>query len=186
MTQPSARRRQKDAGGVPGHGENLRQPSNDGMSWRHLHNADARNLLRLVPPSSVDLVLTSPPYAGLKDYGYQGQIGFGQNLEAYLQDMRSVLEACFIVAKPTATLWLVSDVFKANGEMVDLPGELARCASAAGWKLQDVVIWHKTKTLPWSHRGRLRKIFEYIHVFARSKAYKYYAERIRETEGLQE
>ena len=173
------------AGTLPGqHGAAM---SVKGPMPRHrLHNADARELRRLVPQGSVDLVLTSPPYAGLKNYGYEGQIGFGQSLEAYLQDMRSVLEACFNVAKPTATLWLVSDVFKTNGAMVDLPGELARSASDAGWKLQDIVIWHKTKTLPWSPRGRLRKIFEYIHVFAKSKAYKYYPERIRETEGLQE
>ncbi|MBI2917611.1 MAG: site-specific DNA-methyltransferase [Chloroflexi bacterium] len=160
--------------------------SNGHATWCRLHNGDARDLLRIIPQDSADLILTSPPYADLKDYGYKGQIGFGQTFDAYLQDMRGVLEACFEAAKPTATLWLISDVFKKNGEMIDLPAELARCASDAGWKLQDVVIWHKTKTLPWSHRGRLRKIFEYVHVFAKSKNYKYFPERIRETEGLQE
>jgi len=154
--------------------------------WCRLHNADARDLLDLIPQGSVDLILTSPPYADLKDYGHQGQIGFGQTFEAYLHDMGGVLDACFKVAAPSATLWLISDVFKKNGEMVDLPAELVRCASKAGWKLQDVIIWHKTKTLPWSHRGRLRKIFEYVHVFAKSRNYKYFPERIRETEGLQE
>ena len=163
-----------------------RTPPNGLMSWCRIHNGDARDLLRLVPEDSVDLILTSPPYADLKDYGYEGQIGFGQPFDAYLQDMSRVLEACFKVAKSSASLWLVSDVFKKNGEMVDLPSELARCAQEAKWKLQDIIIWHKTKTLPWSHRGRLRKIFERVYVFSKSKAYKYYPERIRETEGLQE
>lgn len=165
-------------------GANLKESPQAG--WLRLHCGDARTLTDIVPPESIDLVLTSPPYADLKDYGHPGQIGFGQSYDTYLQDLKHIFADCHNVCKPSGSMWIVVDTFKRNGALVQLPFEVSQQASQAGWKLQDVIIWHKTKTLPWSHQGRFRRIFEYILFFSKSRRYKYYPERIREIDGLKE
>ena len=45
---------------------------------------DSRRMLE-VEDNSVQLVLTSPPYYHIKDYGVEGQIGYGQSLHEYLK-----------------------------------------------------------------------------------------------------
>jgi len=45
---------------------------------------DSRKIVE-VEDESVDLIITSPPYWHIKDYGVQGQIGYGQSLHEYLK-----------------------------------------------------------------------------------------------------
>jgi len=47
---------------------------------------DSRNMKEL-SNNSVDLIITSPPYWHLKDYGVKNQIGYGQTLHEYLKDL---------------------------------------------------------------------------------------------------
>ncbi|NRA97895.1 MAG: site-specific DNA-methyltransferase, partial [Planctomycetes bacterium] len=57
---------------------------------------DARGLPE-VEDASVHLVVTSPPYWQLKDYGRQGQIGFNQDLNAYHDALEEVWRTCWRV-----------------------------------------------------------------------------------------
>jgi DNA modification methylase len=40
-----------------------------GMMWGMIHHGDALTVLRTMPDNSVNCVVTSPPYFGLRDYG---------------------------------------------------------------------------------------------------------------------
>lgn len=40
-----------------------------------LHHGDALDVLGTLPTESVDCIVTSPPYYGLRDYGVDGQYG---------------------------------------------------------------------------------------------------------------
>lgn len=53
-----------------------------------------------------------------------------------------------------------------------------------GWKLQEIIIWEKDKTVPWTHQGQMRNIFEYILVFSKSKQYTFHIDRVRDFENL--
>ena len=53
-----------------------------------------------VEDNSVDLVVTSPPYWHIKDYGVEGQVGYGQSLHEYLKDLYRVWKECYRVIKP--------------------------------------------------------------------------------------
>src|ERR1700683_280668 len=151
------------------------------------HIEDARDILSVLPPSRViDTTVTSPPYWNLKDYGSKKQLGFGQQYETYLDDLEEVFSGVYKITKKTGSLWIVIDTIKHNGELKLLPFDLARRLKRVGWILHDIIIWHKDKTLPWSHRGKLRNIFEYILFFSREKHFKYYLSEVRETEGLKE
>ncbi|SPU44258.1 DNA-methyltransferase [Brevundimonas diminuta] len=67
---------------------------------------DVRDRLREMTADSVDCVVTSPPYWGLRDYGVDGQIGLEPTLAEHLAVMVEVFEEVRRVLKPTGTLWL--------------------------------------------------------------------------------
>lgn len=67
---------------------------------------DVRDRLREMAPDSIDCVVTSPPYWGLRDYGVEGQIGLEPTLGEHLAVMVEVFEEVRRVLKPTGTLWL--------------------------------------------------------------------------------
>ncbi len=147
---------------------------------------DARNLRKKIKPSSLDVTITSPPYFDMKDYGHSDQIGFGQSYEAYLKDLKGIFQNIYDATKDTGSLWVIIDTFKRDGAVVPLPFDFAREVSVAGWKLQDIIIWKKDKTVPWSKKGTTRKIFEYVLFFSKSQVFKYYSERAREIKDLKE
>ncbi len=51
---------------------------------------DAKKKLKSIPDESVHLMVTSPPYGQIKNYSRSGQIGFGQEIDAYHNDLNKV------------------------------------------------------------------------------------------------
>jgi len=150
-----------------------------------VHHGDARTLSKRLPDSCVDVTITSPPYFDMKDYGVENQIGFGQDYKTYLSDLQKVFSEVFRATKAQGSLWIVIDSFRRNQEVVPLPFDLAAQLKESGWILRDVIIWKKERTLPWSHKGTTRKIFEYVMVFAKSdNIIKYFPDRHRDTSDL--
>lgn len=147
---------------------------------------DARNLRKKIKPSSLDVTITSPPYFDMKDYGHSGQIGFGQTYETYLKDLQEIFKNVYEATKNSGSLWVIIDTFKRDGVVIPLPFDFAREISLAGWKLQDIIVWKKDKTVPWSNKGATRKIFEYVLFFSKGTDFKYYSERAREITDLKE
>lgn len=68
--------------------------------------ADVFAGLAQLPDDSVDCVVTSPPYWGLRDYGVEGQIGMEPTLAEHLEIMAQVFREVRRVLKPEGTLWL--------------------------------------------------------------------------------
>lgn len=67
---------------------------------------DCRAMLRTLEADSVDCVVTSPPYWGLRDYGVSGQLGMEATLGEHLTTMVEVFREVRRVMKPEASLWL--------------------------------------------------------------------------------
>ncbi|MBN2230283.1 MAG: site-specific DNA-methyltransferase [Candidatus Thorarchaeota archaeon] len=145
---------------------------------------DSRNLLDMMEPNSVDVIITSPPYFDAKDYDVDNQIGFGQTYEVYLNELEKVLSDCYKVAKDTGSLWLIMDTVVRDGHMHLIPFELAQNMSdqTDSWKLTDIIIWNKGKSLPWTKKGTFRKVSEYIFFFRKGENFKFEIDRIREPE----
>ncbi|MFG1429311.1 DNA-methyltransferase [Roseixanthobacter glucoisosaccharinicivorans] len=70
--------------------------------WR----GDVREMLAAMEPDSVDCVVTSPPYWGLRDYGVAGQIGLEPTLGEHLDVMVEVFRLVRRVLKPSGTCWV--------------------------------------------------------------------------------
>lgn len=145
---------------------------------------DTRDLVHLLPKNCIDAIVTSPPYFDLKDYGEEHQIGTGQVYEEYLDDLDSIFSKIYKACKDNGSLWLVLDTFTQERKTILLPFELANKLELTGWNLEEVIIWQKDRTVPWSSPGRFRKSFEYILMFSKSPDFKFYGNRLRETLGL--
>ncbi len=148
---------------------------------------DARNLEKFFPADKpiVDLIITSPPYWDMKEYGkVPNQIGYGQSKEEYFNDLALILASCFRVTKDSGSLWLIADTFRRAGKLELLPFDLAIIAKNIGWKLRDLIIWDKQYSLPWHQKGQMRNTSEYILVLSISDNYKFEIDRIKDIDEI--
>ena len=80
-----------------------------------LYHGDVLEILPQLPEASVQTVVTSPPYWGLRDYGSDGQIGLEPTPEKYCANMVAVFREVWRVLKPTGTVWMnLGDSYVAN------------------------------------------------------------------------
>jgi DNA modification methylase len=77
---------------------------------------DARDVLATLPAESVQCVVTSPPYYGLRDYGCAGQIGLEATPDEYLATMVAVFREVKRVLRPDGTCWVnMGDSYATTG-----------------------------------------------------------------------
>lgn len=142
------------------------------MKLNTIYNFDSRKLSDIISKEiKVQTTITSPPYFDMKDYGVDGQVGFGQKYDVYLEDLKKIFAQVYHLTKEDGTLWIIIDTFKRNNAVVTLPFDLVQKLKETGWLLQEIIIWKKDKTVPWSSNGFMQRKFEYILFF--SKGYKY-------------
>jgi len=77
---------------------------------------DVMNCMTTLEDASVDMVMTSPPYWGLRDYGVEGQWGLEKHPSEWIERMVELGEEIKRVLKPTGTYWLnVGDTYCSTG-----------------------------------------------------------------------
>lgn len=92
------------------------------MAVRILHG-DCRDVLKTLPDESVQCVVTSPPYFGLRDYGVDGQIGLEETPDAFVAEMVGVFREVRRVLRSDGTLWLnLGDSYASGGRATRDPG----------------------------------------------------------------
>jgi len=147
-----------------------------------IHRADSRSMAECAE-ASVDLVVTSPPYWQIKDYGIPGQIGHGQTLHAYLADLASVWFECCRVLRPGTRLCVnIGDQFASatlhgRYRVIPLHAEVICQCAALGLDYMGSIIWRKKTTMntsggatimgsfPYPPNGIVELDFEYILLF---------------------
>lgn len=67
---------------------------------------DSLEVLRTLPPESVDCVITSPPYFNLRDYGVEGQIGLESSWQEYIGKLIAVFDEVKMVLKKEGTCFV--------------------------------------------------------------------------------
>lgn len=162
------------------------------MSWDGRIRADARALP--IADETVQCVVTSPPYWGLRDYGQDGQIGLEKTPQEYVETMRGVFREVWRVLKPDGVLWLnLGDCYVAKAEnqvpqttglrpknLVGIPWRVAFALQADRWWLRSDIVWAKPNPMPESVRDRPTRAHEYVFMLTKSARYFYDAEAIKD------
>jgi len=150
------------------------------MTRPKLLKGDAREVLKGLKDESVQCVVTSPPYWGLRDYGSEGQLGLEETPEEYVGNLVSVFQEVKRVLRKDGTVWLnLGDSFM-DKSMVGIPWRVAFALQADGWYLRSDIIWNKPNPMPESIKDRPTKSHEYIFLLTKSKKYYYDNEAIKE------
>jgi len=131
----------------------------DFNSLQHiLINADALEVLDIIPEDCIDLVVTSPPYDNLRDY--KNEIVW--NYEIF----KNIATKLYRVIKKGGTIvWVVGD--KTDNKNKTLTSfRQALYFQEIGFKIYDVIIYEKSGTGP-PHPGRYFNAFEYMFVISK-------------------
>jgi DNA modification methylase len=85
------------------------------MKINVIHNQNCLKGLKLLPDNSVDCIVTSIPYYGLRDYGDPEQIGLEETPELFVKEIGKVFKQAKRVLKEDGTLWLnIGDSYARN------------------------------------------------------------------------
>lgn len=148
---------------------------------------DVREQLRTLPAGSVDTVITSPPYVGLRNYGMAGQIGLEPHVDAWIEALCEVGAELARVLKPTGSWWLnLGDSYSRNTRLgapakglLLAPERLALALAKNGWLIRNKVVWAKPNAMPTSTRDRLACTWEVLYFLVRSPNYTFDLDGIR-------
>lgn len=150
-----------------------------------IYTGDAVSVMKSWPDEFIDLVLTSPPYFGLRDYGVKGQIGRELDAPHYIENLLEVLSECRRVLKPTGSLFLnIGDSYK-DKTLLAIPWRVALALMEEGWILRNEIVWAKPWGLPHPVKDRLNTTHEKIFHLVKEKSYYYDLDAIRiPTKGI--
>lgn len=147
-----------------------------------LINGDSRNL-SLIPDKSVHLIITSPPYWQLKDYGNNDQIGFHDSYESYINNLNIVWSECYRILHDGCRLCInigdqfARSVYYGRYKVIPIRTEIIRFCETLGMDYMGAIIWQKQTTMnttgggavmgsfPYPRNGILKIDYEFILVF---------------------
>lgn len=121
-----------------------------------LFNKDCAIGLEKLKSESIDLVVTSPPYDGLRTYN-----GYSFDFERIAQELYRVVKVGGIV------VWIVSDGVE-NGSETGTSFKQALYFKQIGFNIHDTMIWEKD-TFTFPNASRYYPVFEYMFVFSKGK-----------------
>ena len=96
--------------------------SEDYSMNRTILRGDVLEKLVEINDSSIDCIISSPPYWGLRDYGVSGQLGLEPDFRDYLSTMNDIMIQLKRVLKNTGTCWInLGDTYNSSGSSSDHP-----------------------------------------------------------------
>lgn len=153
------------------------------MNTQHtIINGDSRQMTEL-PDKSVHLVITSPPYWQLKDYGSDNQIGFHDSYENYINNLNLVWKECYRVLHNGCRLCVnIGDqfaraVYYGRYKVIPIREEIIKFCETIGYDYMGAIIWQKVTTsnttgggvqmgsYPYPRNGILKLDYEFILIF---------------------
>lgn len=87
------------------------------MELNKIYQGHCLDVLKTLTSESVNTVVTSPPYWGLRDYGVDGQIGLENSVEDYVSALVDVFREIKRILKDDGTVWLnLGDAYAGSGK----------------------------------------------------------------------
>lgn len=143
---------------------------------------DSRSLNKIAD-KSVQLIVTSPPYWQLKDYGTVDQIGFNDSYEEYINNLNLVWQECNRILADGCRLCInigdqfARSVYYGRYKVIPIRTEIIRFCESLGMDYMGAIIWQKTTTMntsgggavmgsfPYPRNGILKMDYEFILLF---------------------
>lgn len=189
--------------------ETVPSPERTTLSDSIIYEGDALRVLGLLPSASMQCVVTSPPYWGLRDYGIEGQIGLEEALPQFINRLVAVFAEVKRVLKDDGVLWLnIGDGYTSGNrgyrapdrknraramsvrpdtpeglkpkDLLGIPWRLAFALQDDGWYLRSDIVWHKPNAMPESVKDRPGRCHEYVFMLTKSERYYYDYDAARE------
>ncbi|WP_460178084.1 DNA methyltransferase [Thermodesulfovibrio hydrogeniphilus] len=151
-------------------------------TWHKIIIGDSR-WMKEVPDESVHLIITSPPYWQLKDYGNGRQIGFNDTYEEYINNLNLAWNECHRVLHKGCRLCInigdqfARSVYYGRYKVIPIRTEIIKFCESAGFDYMGAIIWQKVTTcnttgggtvmgsFPYPRNGILKLDYEFILIF---------------------
>lgn len=189
-----------------------RKPEPLALSRSVILAGDALTALSRLPDASVQCVVTSPPYWGLRDYNRPEQIGLEPSLPQFLGRLTAVFREVRRVLREDGVLWLnIGDGYTSGNrgwrapdkknparamnvrpdtpaglkpkDLLGIPWRLAFALQDDGWYLRADIIWNKPNAMPESVKDRPTRAHEYLFLLTKKEQYYYDRTAILEPGG---
>jgi site-specific DNA-methyltransferase (adenine-specific) len=136
-----------------------------------------------VPDESIHLVITSPPYWQLKDYGKGRQIGFNDSYEDYINNLNLVWNECNRILHNGCRLCInigdqfARSVYYGRYKVIPIRTEIIKFCETIGFDYMGAIIWQKVTTcnttggatvmgsFPFPRNGIIKIDYEFILIF---------------------
>lgn len=105
-----------------------------------------------IKDESVHLVITSPPYWQLKDYGSKDQIGYNDSYPSYIDNLNKVWRECYRILHPGCRLCVnIGDQFArailyGRYKVIPIRTEIIKYCESIGFDYMGAIIWQKVTT----------------------------------------
>lgn len=136
-----------------------------------------------IQDESVHLVITSPPYWQLKDYGSENQIGYNNSYEDYINNLNLVWKECYRVLHQGCRLCVnigdqfARSVYYGRYKVIPIRIEIIKFCETIGFDYMGAIIWQKPTTMnttggasvmgsfPYPRNGIIKIDYEFILIF---------------------
>ena len=175
-----------------------------------LHHGDALDVATTLETGSVDCIVTSPPYFGLRDYGEPGQYGLEATPAEYVETLRALFSELRRALAHDGTLWLnLGDTYSGRADssagpaggrarsdvipqrtntartlgikqLLGIPWQVAFALQTDGWVLRSDIIWAKRNFMPEAVTDRPTRAHEHVFLLTKNTQYWFDADAIRE------
>lgn len=140
-------------------------------------------LMKEVENESVHLIVTSPPYWQLKDYGKGSQIGFDDSYEDYINNLNLVWYECSRVLHEGCRLCInigdqfARSIYYGRYKVIPIRTEIIKFCESIGFDYMGAIIWQKVTTcnttggatvmgsFPYPRNGIIKIDYEFILLF---------------------
>jgi len=177
-----------------------------------LFHGDALHVLQRLPAKSVQCVVTSPPYWGLRDYDVPDQIGLEPTLPQFINRLLGVFAEVRRVLRDDGVFWLnIGDGYTSGNrgwrapdrknparamsvrpdtpdglkpkDLLGIPWRLALALQEDGWYLRADLVWNKPNAMPESVKDRPTRAHEYMFMLTKNERYYYDSKSVVEVNG---
>ncbi len=156
------------------------------MSTNHKIIFGDSRCMREIQDKGVQLIITSPPYWQLKDYGVENQIGFDDTYEEYINNLNLVWKECYRALDNGCRLCVnigdqfARSVYYGRYKVIPIRTEIIKFCETIGFDYMGAIIWQKVTTcnttggatimgsFPYPRNGIIKIDYEFILIFKKT------------------